>query len=50
MFHEVGISTQELRYMNLSDGFERIYKYIEFHDSKKKKPVRIATQEDIDRF
>lgn len=50
MFHEVGISFEELKYMNLSDGLERVYKYIEYHNPNKKPPVRMATQEDIDRF
>lgn len=49
MARESGLTTEDMRLMNINDVFEYVYSWIDFHDPERK-TVKKATQEDIDRF
>lgn len=49
MCRESRLSFEDMESMNLSDVFDYVYTWIEFHDPDSKN-VRKATQEDIDRM
>lgn len=49
MAREAGLSHEDMRLLNISDVFEYVYSWIDFHDPEKKNK-RKATQTDIDNF